>query len=205
MCNTELYDDDVVIEEVSLRLMSNYSEARRVWLDMNEMFWSYAKSNKILIFFHAKDGSSVEACLQLRNSIKLPPAMPNYEYFDINNHYCVCYSINTNIVVVGFILYRCYNNVIHLLDIVFDDSWNTNCNDLKEIDLEYYCVRAFCKFVNDIDYRCRWRKSLYLMRNFIKPTAIYKSNTKQYKSRGLQKHRVGKNSNFVKIENRYKV
>lgn len=201
-------NEDIVIDgwDVSISQMPDYYKAREIWLDSNEMLWSYAKDNKLLTFFHVKDGTGYNDAINIRRSathLNLPPALNDSEYFSPNNRFCVCSCWNNRMDLFGFIMYRCIDNVIYLLDIVFNEHWK-QIEEIKHMDVEYNCMKSFCKFINDIEYKCIWRKALYLHNNT--RVAQKPSVTKHsYESYRVQRQRVGSSSmkicDFAKIEN----
>lgn len=163
--------------------------------DRNEMLWSYAKDNKIVMFMHMKPGSDIRACINLRQKIIYPTPMVDYEYRSPYNEYCSCivYDLEKgNFTLMGFILYRTSEKKLYLLDIVFclePSIWDEMFPELHGINIPLTCINAFHNFVISSGYKCIWRKKIILDRVFKKKLGV--NRPRQYKSVGIQKSSIG--------------
>jgi hypothetical protein len=164
-------------------------------LHKNEMLWSYAANNRIVVFMHLRRETDPTNLCDLRDCVVNPPPMRKDEYTRPENHYCVCMAYDfgrSAFVQLGFILYRVYEKKIYLLDIVFYIDqlyWDTEFPELKNINIPLTCINAFDKFVRDVGYPCVWRKSLLLDRVFRRSIATYRKHV--YNSVGLQRKQIG--------------
>jgi hypothetical protein len=184
------YDDEY---EIKPELVRNTIEVSEIPVVNNEMLWSYAKNNVVVLFMHAKRGTGINAFCDLRHKTMTPEPMAEYEYLNTNNEYCQCLVYNPNernFMLMGFILYRIYEGTMYLLDIVFcydQYIWDQLFPELHNVNVPLSCIGTFNNFVLKLGYPCYWRKSIVLdkiLKKRIKRSHTYKP--KVYKSLGLQ-------------------
>lgn len=191
-------DDELIDQEIPIRPISPRSQI----LMRNEIIWTFAKNNAIVNFTHTDRQFKIHECLGLRHTICYPIPMKFDQYIEPTNCYCQCFVSDGNaLVLMGFILYRCRNHTMYILDIVFlkETVWREKYPQFNGFNIPGTCLEYFNVFCKRVGYKCVWRPILMFGKKILFNLQLLTPGLKPKIARRTQTNRKGKSR--IKITN----